>query len=180
MPLPHEPRPVLQASPAARLLIVGQAPGARAHASGLPFDDPSGDRLRDWLGIGRELFYDRRKLAVVPMGFCFPGYDPKGSDLPPRRECAARWRTQLMAELPLIETIVCLGSYAQKWHMPGFCRATLTETVRHWREPFGSAAPRILPLPHPSWRNSGWLKKNPWLEAEILPVLRQEVARLTA
>jgi uracil-DNA glycosylase len=180
MPLPHAPRPVLQASPKARLLIVGQAPGARVHASGLPFDDPSGDRLRFWLGIGRELFYDRRKLAIVPMGFCFPGYDARGSDLPPRRECAAQWRTRLMGELPLIETIVCLGSHAQRWHMKRFCRPTLTETVRHWREPFDSGVPRLLPLPHPSWRNSAWLKKNPWLEAEILPVLRREVARLTA
>jgi uracil-DNA glycosylase len=180
MRLPHAPRPVLQASPTARLLIVGQAPGARVHASGLPFDDPSGNRLRFWLGVGRELFYDRRKLAIVPMGFCFPGYDARGSDLPPRRECAARWRTRIMGELPLIETIICLGSHAQKWHMPRFCRATLTETVRHWREPFHSGVPRVLPLPHPSWRNSAWLKKNPWLEAEILPVLRREVVRLTA
>ena len=180
MPLPHSPRPVLQASLAARLLIVGQAPGARVHASGLPFDDPSGDRLRGWLGIARELFYDRRKLAFIPMGFCFPGYDAKGSDLPPRRECAAQWRARLMSELPLIETIVCLGSHAQKWHMPSFCRPTLTETVHHWREPFHSGIPRVLPLPHPSWRNSAWLKKNPWFEAEILPVLRREVARLIA
>jgi uracil-DNA glycosylase len=161
-------------------LIAGQAPGVRVHASGLPFDDPSGERLRSWLGIGRELFYDRRRLAIVPMGFCFPGYDANGSDLPPRRECAGHWRDRVMAGLPLIETIVCLGQYAQAWHMRPFCRATLTETVRRWREPFGSLFPKVLPLPHPSWRNSGWLNRNPWFEAEILPVLRSEVARLTA
>jgi uracil-DNA glycosylase len=179
-PLPHTPRPVLQASPTARLLIAGQAPGARVHATGLPFNDPSGDRLRDWLGVNRELFYDPLRIAVIPMGFCFPGYDRRGSDLPPRNECARHWRHRIMGTLPAIETIICLGRYAQKWHMPGFCRPTLMETVRSWREPFENLTPRVLPLPHPSWRNSGWLKRNPWFDVEVLPVLRREVARLTA
>lgn len=179
-PLPHDPRPVLQASTDARVLIVGQAPGARVHATGLPFNDPSGDRLRNWLGISRQAFYDPSKFAIVPMGFCFPGYDANGADLPPRPECAPHWRARLVALLPSIETVICVGRYAQEWHMPRFCRPTLTETVRNWKEPFETLKPKVMPLPHPSWRNTGWLKRNPWFEAEILPVLRREIARLTA
>ena len=179
-PLPHAPRPVLQLSRRARLLIVGQAPGAKVHATGIPFNDPSGDRLRSWLGLGREVFYDPDKLALVPMGFCFPGYDRNGSDLPPRRECAPHWRSRIMAALPQIELILCVGRYAQAWHMPQHCRPTLTETVRRWREPYEALNPPILPLPHPSWRNSAWLKRNQWFEAEIIPVLRRDVQRLTA
>jgi uracil-DNA glycosylase len=179
MPLPHAPRPIVQAARGVRLLIVGQAPGARVHATGLPFNDPSGDRLRDWLKINREVFYDPKKLALIPMGFCFPGYDDEGYDLPPRPECAPQWRGRLMRALPSVELIVCVGRYAQKWHMPQFCRPTLTETVRNWRAPFESLKPRILPLPHPSWRNIAWLKRNPWFETEILPVLQRQVARLT-
>jgi uracil-DNA glycosylase len=178
-PLPHPPRPVLQLSAAARLLIVGQAPGLRAHNSGLPFDDPSGDRLRSWLGVGRQEFYDSRRFALLPMGFCFPGYDRAGFDLPPRIECARHWRNRFMAKLPNIETILCLGRHAQAWHMKSYCHATLTETVRAWRAAYEANAPRTLPLPHPSWRNSAWLKRNPWFQGEILPVLRSEVARLT-
>jgi uracil-DNA glycosylase len=177
-PLPHAPRPVLQASGKAKVLVAGQAPGARVHATGLPFNDPSGDRLRDWLAVGRDIFYDRSRVALVPMGFCFPGYDSNGSDLPPRRECALHWRERLMAALPEVETILCLGRYAQKWHMPQYCRPTLTDTVRNWREPFETLKPRVLPLPHPSWRNSGWLRRNPWFDLDVLPVLRSEVARL--
>jgi uracil-DNA glycosylase len=180
MPLPHPPRPVLQASGTARLLIAGQAPGARVNATGLPFNDASGDRLRSWLGLTREVFYDSAKIALVPMGFCFPGYDDKGSDLPPRVECAAHWRHRLMSAMPAIETILCVGRYAQAWHMPQLYRPTLTQTVRDWREPFETLKPKILPLPHPSWRNSGWLKRNPWFETEVLPVLRCEILRLTA
>jgi uracil-DNA glycosylase len=179
-PLPHAPNPVLQASADARLLIVGQAPGARVHATGLPFNDPSGDRLRSWLGVTRHEFYDARKFAVIPMGFCFPGYDEKGSDLPPRRECAGLWRRRLMAELPRLEIIVCLGRHAQAWHMPQFCGASLTETVRNWRAPYEQLRPRTLPLPHPSWRNIAWVKRNPWFASEILPVLRREVEALTS
>lgn len=179
-PLPHAPRPVLQLSRRARVLIAGQAPGARVHATGIPFNDPSGDRLRSWLGLGREVFYDPCKLALVPMGFCFPGYDRNGSDLPPRSECALHWRQRVMAALPQIELIICVGRYAQAWHMPQYCRPTLAETVRNWRASFEGMNPPILPLPHPSWRNTGWLKRNSWFEIEVLPVLKREVRRLTA
>ena len=154
----HAPRPVVRPSTTARVLIVGQAPGARVHASGIPFDDPSGDRLRDWLGVDRATFYDQSRLAIVPMAFCFPGYDAKGSDLPPPKLCAETWRADLMAQMPQIELTLVIGQYAQGWHMGRARKKTLTETVRHWRE-YG---PSILPLPHPSWRNTAWLRKNPW------------------
>lgn len=170
----HEPRPVLRASPDARILIAGQAPGARVHASGLPFDDPSGDRLRDWMGIDRATFYDRRKIAVVPMAFCFPGYDARGADLPPPAICARTWRGQVMAFLPCIEFTLLVGAHAQAWHLGPRRAASLTETVRHWRD----YAPALLPLPHPSWRNTGWLKRNPWFDEEVLPWLRARVAGL--
>lgn len=179
-PLPHPPRPVLQVDRRARILIAGQAPGARVHATGIPFNDPSGDRLRQWLAIDRQVFYDASRIAVVPMGFCFPGYDATGADLPPRRECAPRWRDQVIGRLPHLELIVCVGRYAQGWHMKDDCRTTVTETVRNWRAAYESRFPRVLALPHPSWRNTGWLKKNPWFEAEVVPVLRAEVARLIA
>lgn len=172
-PLPHAPRPVLQASATARLAIFGQAPGTRVHASGRPFTDPSGDRLRDWLGIGEEIFYDSARVAIIPMGFCFPGLDAKGGDLPPRRECAPLWRARVLAAMPNLETAVLVGQYAQKWHLAARARATLTETVAAWRE----FAPQFFPTPHPSWRNNVWLKKNPWFEAELLPVLRKRVRR---
>ena len=171
----HEPRPVVYPSTRARLMIAGQAPGARVHASGVPFDDPSGDRLRDWLGMDREAFYDRDKLAIVPMAFCFPGYDAKGSDLPPPKICAETWRADLLAHMPQVELTLLVGQYAQGWHMGKARKKTLTETVRNWRD-YG---PNLLPLPHPSWRNTGWLRKNPWFEAEVLPWLRAEVQRLT-
>lgn len=177
-PLPHEPRPVLQASRAARLLIAGQAPGTRVHVSGRPFTDPSGDRLRQWLGIGEDVFYDERKVAIVPMGFCFPGLDSRGSDLPPRKECAGQWRQQVMSQLPNIGLVLVIGQYAQGWHLGDLRRSSLTETVANWREMFETLDPPVLPLPHPSWRNTGWLKTNPWFEADVLPVLQREVARL--
>jgi uracil-DNA glycosylase len=178
--LPHEPRPVIQASTRARICIAGQAPGARVHASGRPYSDPSGVRLRSWLGLGEADFYDAGKIAVVPMGFCFPGYDAKGSDLPPRRECAPAWHARIFAALPDIELMLVIGQYAQRWHLD---RATaaggVTRTVERWREIYDPAARRrFLPLPHPSWRNSAWLKRHPWFEAELLPVLRAEVAAL--
>ncbi len=179
-PLPHPPRPVLQADRRARLLIAGQAPGARVHATGLPFNDPSGDRLRQWLAIDRCIFYDPAKIAIIPMGFCFPGYDARGGDLPPRRECACHWRDRILAMLPLVELVVCVGHYAQAWHMRGYCRANLTETVRAWRPAYETLTPRVLPTPHPSWRNIGWLKRNPWFEKEVVPILRAEVKRLIA
>lgn len=170
----HAPRPVLYPSTSARLLIASQAPGVRVHASGVPFDDASGDRLRDWLGLDRARFYDRTRVAIVPMGFCFPGYDAKGADLPPPRDCARHWRTPIMAAMPQIELTLLVGSYAQNWHLGGAAQRTLTETVRAWRE----YLPRFLPLPHPSWRNTGWLKRNPWFETDILPWLRARVGQL--
>ncbi len=179
-PLPHEPRPVIQASSEARLCIVGQAPGIRVHASGRPFTDPSGVRLRGWLGMGEDAFYDASKVAIVGMGFCFPGLDSKGGDLPPRRECAQTWRARIFEHLPQIELMLLIGQYAQKWHLDRAALAGgLTGTVARWREIYDAdARPRILALPHPSWRNSGWLKRNPWFEEELLPVLRADVKRL--
>lgn len=180
-PLPHEPRPVVQASATARLCIAGQAPGTRVHASGRPFTDPSGVRLRQWLGLDEELFYDERVIAILPMGHCFPGLDAKGGDLPPRRECATAWRARLFEAMPQIELVLAIGQYAQAWHLGADARSSLTETVADWRAILASPRrPRILPLPHPSWRNSGWLKRNLWFEAELLPVLRREVARLVS
>jgi uracil-DNA glycosylase len=170
----HAPRPVLYPSATARLLIASQAPGARVHASGVPFDDASGDRLREWLGVGRDVFYDRRRIAIVPMAFCFPGYDERGADLPPPRQCAHAWRAPVMAAMPQIETTLLVGGYAQKWHLGREAKRTLTETVRAWRD----YAPRYVPLPHPSWRNTAWLKRNPWFEEEVLPWLRSHVRRL--
>lgn len=184
-PMPHEPNPVCVPSETARICIASQAPGIRVHHSGRPFTDPSGDRLRYWMGIGADVFYDRARVAIVPMGFCFPGYDRNGGDLPPRRECRATWHDRVFAAMPQIELVVAIGKYAQDYHMAENARRTLTETVHNWRAVFEEPArgqpgrPRILPLPHPSWRNNGWLKRNPWFEAEILPVLRSEVARLT-
>jgi len=178
-PLPHEPRPVVVASRMARILIAGQAPGARVHASGLPFDDRSGDRLRDWLGVDPSQFYDPAKFAIVPMGFCFPGYDEHGSDLPPRRECAPAWRSRLMAQMPQIELVLTIGQYAQAWHLKNGRRKSVSETVRDWRAILDEPGrPRVLPLPHPSWRNSGWIKRNPWFESELLPALKEEVRAL--
>lgn len=180
-PLPHEPRPVAWLSATARLAICGQAPGTRVHATGLPFNDPSGDRLRDWMGIGREAFYDRARIAIIPMGFCFPGLDANGGDLPPRRECAATWHDRIFAAMPQIELIVAIGQYAQAYHLGAARRRSLTETVAAWREIWdGQASPRVLALPHPSWRNTAWLKRNPWFESDVVPVLRAEVARLTS
>jgi len=170
----HEPRPVVRVSPSARILIAGQAPGARVHASGLPFDDPSGDRLRDWMGVDREAFYDSGRIAIVPMAFCFPGYDARGSDLPPPRICAETWRAELLGSLPKVELTLVVGQYAQAWHLGAARAKTLTGTVRDWR----AHGPALLPLPHPSWRNTAWLKKNQWFAEEILPWLRSQVARL--
>ncbi|MBO3760721.1 uracil-DNA glycosylase family protein [Ciceribacter sp. L1K22] len=180
--MPHEPRPVPVISATARVLIASQAPGMKAHQSGLTFNDASGDRLRDWLGVDRETFYDRDRFAIVPMGFCFPGYDAEGHDLPPRRECAPLWRATVMASMPQIELILVIGQYAQAWHMRDHRQKTMTDTVKNWRAMFfaNDIFPRVLPLPHPSWRNTGWLKRNPWFEAEVLPVLRKEVERMIA
>jgi len=178
--LPHEPRPVAVISSRAPILISGQAPGLRVHQSGLPFNDASGDRLRQWLDVTRAQFYDPNLFAIVPMGFCFPGYDAHGSDLPPRRECAPRWRQEVMDAMPQVALVLAIGQYAQAWHLGERRAATMTETVRNWRTHLGSnTGPAVLALPHPSWRNTGWLKKNPWFEAEVLPVLRERVEKMT-
>ncbi|MGA1803477.1 uracil-DNA glycosylase family protein [Rhizobium sp. HT1-10] len=177
--LPHEPRPVTIISSKARILIAGQAPGLRVHQSGLPFDDASGDRLRQWLDVDRAAFYDRDRFAILPMGFCFPGYDATGSDLPPRRECAPTWRATVLAAMPQIELVLTIGQYAQAWHLGPARRKSMTETVSAWKQYLliNDGVP-VLPLPHPSWRNSGWLKRHPWFEAELLPVLRNRVKNL--
>lgn len=172
--LPHAPRPVVRVAPGTRLLICGQAPGRRVHESGLPFDDASGERLRDWLGIDRAAFYGRSEIGVAAMAFCFPGTDPKGGDYPPPRRCAELWRTRLLALLPKVELTLLVGGYAQAWALGE--RRPMTEVARDWR----SFAPSAIPLPHPSWRNTGWLKRNPWFEAEILPYLRRRTAEILA
>ena len=179
-PLPHEPRPVVTLSGTARVLVVGQAPGARVHNSGLPFNDPSGDRLREWMAIDRQTFYDAGRVAIVLMGFCFPGYDKHKADLPPRPECSANWHDQVFAALPEFDVMLCIGAYAQNYHLPrlGYSHrrsASMTDTVSGWRE-FLGARTKVFVLPHPSWRNTGWLKKHAWFEADLLPVLRSEIA----
>lgn len=181
--LPHEPHPVCYASARAPVLIAGQAPGTRVHASGIPFTDPSGDRLRDWLGVDERTFYDPACFAIVPMGFCFPGLDSKGGDLPPRRECAPAWRTRLMAAMPQVRLVLAIGQYAQTWHLGSLRRKSLTETVRAWREIHAATATigaPVLPLPHPSWRNTAWMARNPWFEDEVLPFLKTEMHRFLA
>lgn len=184
-PLPHEPRPVAVLSGKARLMIIGQAPGTRVHVSGRPFTDPSGDRLRNWMGIDESIFYNPDKIAIAPMGFCFPGLDEKGGDLPPRKECAREWQAKVLEAMPQIELILLIGMYAQKHHLKSLASKTLTQTVQSWRSIFqqnsadeANTSPRFLPLPHPSWRNNAWIRKNPWFSDELLPVLRKEVAEL--
>jgi uracil-DNA glycosylase len=180
-PLPHAPRPVLVASRTARLAIAGQAPGTRVHASGIPFCDPSGDRLRAWMGVTPEQFYDASRIAIVPMGFCFPGLDEKGGDRPPRRECAALWRDRVMAALPQVELLLLVGRYAQSWHLGEACEPSLTATVAAWRRHLAAPRrPRLLPLPHPSWRNNSWLIRNAWFKDELLPALREQVGLMLA
>jgi uracil-DNA glycosylase len=173
-PLPHAPRPVAVLSPMARILIAGQAPGLKVHESGIPFDDASGDRLRQWLGVDRQQFYDSDKFAIVAMGFCFPGYDAHGSDLPPRRECAPAWRARALAAMPQVKLVLAIGGYAQAWHIGLKAGTPMTEVVRDWRRHLERG---VLPLPHPSWRNTGWIRKNPWFEAELVPELRRLVLR---
>ncbi len=175
--LPHEPRPVTRASACARILVAGQAPGTRVHASGLPFTDASGERLRDWMGIDAATFYDRRAVAVLAMGFCFPGQDAKGGDLPPRRECAPLWRSRFMAAMPAVDLVLAVGRTAQLWHLGTDCRRSLSETVADWRRILNRPVrPIVLPLPHPSWRNTAWIRARPWFEAEVVPHLRSLVA----
>jgi uracil-DNA glycosylase len=179
--LPHEPRPVLRVSATARLLIAGQAPGVRVHNTGLPFNDPSGDRLRGWMGITRDVFYDEARVAIAGMGFCFPGHDKAKGDLPPRKECRIAWHDALFADLPQIETILVIGRYALAYHferlgLPYDKNAPLDDIIAAWRD-YVRTKPRVIPLPHPSWRNNGWLKRHLWFEGEVLPMLREEVAK---
>ena len=178
-PLPQQPRPIFQIGAEAKLCIASQAPGTLAHASGTPFMDPSGRRLRAWLDLDVAEFYDTSKVAIVPMGCCFPGQDAKGGDLPPRRECAEEWRLRLFGALPKLEIILLVGQYSQRWHLGERMAAGLTATVADWRAILEAPQrPRLLPMPHPSWRNNGWLKRHPWFEAELIPVLQDEVRRL--
>ncbi|MEM9226016.1 MAG: uracil-DNA glycosylase family protein [Pseudomonadota bacterium] len=169
------PNPVLQVSASARIVIAGQAPGNLADLSGRPFTDPSGDRLRAWLGVDERDFYDPSKFAIVPMGFCFPGYDKNGSDIPPMKRCAPTWRARLLADLPQIKLSVLVGGYAQKWHLGARSEKTLTQTVAKWRDFLNDG---IYPTPHPSWRNNAWIKRNPWFETDLLPHLQKRVQAL--
>ncbi|HEV2561761.1 MAG TPA: uracil-DNA glycosylase family protein [Rhizomicrobium sp.] len=171
-----QPRPIIRASSTAKICIIAQAPGIRVHETGLSFNDPSGDRLRDWLGVTRETFYDESRIAIIGMGFCFPGHDAHGGDRPPRKECAAAWHEKLFAVLPPFKLTLLVGSYALNHHLGARAKSNMTETVRAWQE-YG---PDIIPLPHPSWRNNAWLKKNPWFAEELLPHLRRRVRRLLA
>ena len=170
--LPCPPHPVLQLHPSARILIAGQAPGRKVHQSGVPFDDASGDRLRDWLGLSKDVFYDPHQVAILPMGFCYPGTGRSG-DLPPRPECAPAWRSQCLAVLNQLRLTVVLGQYAQAYHLGG-SKVGVTDRVKRWRETW----PDTVALPHPSPRNNRWLKQNPWFETELLPVLRQRVSEV--
>lgn len=172
--LPLGPRPVLRAAAAARLMIVGQAPGTRVHETGIPWNDASGERLRDWMAVARETFYDERRIAIVPMGFCYPGVDARGGDKPPRPECAEAWHDRLLDHLGRVELTLLVGAFAQRRYLGKRGRRTLTETVEGWRD----YLPEFLPLPHPSWRNTAWIKRNPWFEAEVLPALRRRVRKL--
>lgn len=171
--LPLGPRPVLQAGTTARILVVGQAPGARVHASGIPWDDPSGDRLRAWTGLDKKRFYDPSQIAIIPMGYCYPGRG-KGGDLPPRRECAELWLGRLLASMPHIQLTLLIGVYAQRHFLGSRRKVSLTETVKAWRE----FEPQYIPLPHPSPRNTPWFQRNPWFDQDLLPMLKQRIASL--
>lgn len=172
--LPLGPRPVVRAKASAKLLIIGQAPGTKVHQSGVPWDDPSGDRLREWLNLDAETFYDDTRVAIMPTGFCYPGRDPKGGDNPPRPECAPLWHGPLQAHLKNVRLTLLVGMHAQAYHLGALRQRTMTETVQAWRD-YG---PDVLPTPHPSWRTTGWMKKNPWFEADILPALQARVAEM--
>jgi len=167
------PRPVLTVSPTATILVAGQAPGNLAMESGKPFSDPSGVRLRDWMGVDDEVFYDASKIAIVPMGFCFPGYDKNGGDIPPMKRCAPTWHSDLMAAMPNLKLKLLVGGYAQKWHLGKSMQRNLTETVKQWQT---YASEGLFTLPHPSWRNTGWIKKHPWFETETLPALKSAIS----
>lgn len=171
--LPLGPKPILRAQPSARMLIVGQAPGRRVHDTGVPWNDPSGDRLRDWMQVGRDIFYDEQRIAIIPAGLCYPGTGA-GGDLPPRPECAPLWHPRLVPQLPRLQIALLVGGYAQAYYLGSSRKATLTETVRAWRD----YLPHFLVLPHPSPRNQMWLRRNPWFAQEVLPFLRWLVTRV--
>lgn len=175
--LPHGANPVIQVSSTAKILIAGQAPGLKVHQSGIPFDDKSGDRLREWLGVDKSTFYNDKVFAILPMAFCYPGKGKSG-DLPPRPECAEKWRNKLLQQLTNIELIVAVGGYAQSWHLATKSQQTLTETVKQWRSYFDTSNPAVMPIPHPSPRNNIWLKKNPWFELEVVHELRQYTRKI--
>ncbi|MEO0467238.1 MAG: uracil-DNA glycosylase family protein [Pseudomonadota bacterium] len=170
--MPNAPRPILQVHEKARILVASQAPGNLAHQSGRPFNDPSGRRLRTWMGVSEEEFYDATRVAIVPMGFCFPGYDKNGGDLPPMKRCAPEWRAGLLERLPNIKVTLLIGSYSQRWHLGDQAKKTLTATVANWRN---FLCESLFTTPHPSWRNTAWLKANPWFEEEVLPALQASV-----
>jgi uracil-DNA glycosylase len=172
--LPLGPRPVLRAAESARILVVGQAPGTKVHETGVPWNDPSGDRLREWMDVDRDTFYDETRIAIIPMGLCYPGRYERGGDLPPRPECADLWFDKLLAHLPNLECTILAGAYAQRHYLGDRCKKNLTETVRAWRDYF----PDYLVLPHPSFRNNRWLRQHPWFEAEVIPVLFERVHSL--
>jgi uracil-DNA glycosylase len=171
--LPLGPRPVLQVASSARLLIIGQAPGSKVHQSGVPWDDSSGDRLRDWLKLDRAVFYDAARVAIVPMGFCYPGAGDSGGDRPPRPECAPLWHERLLGFLPDVRLTLLIGQYAQRHYLASERKATMTETVRA----FSGYGPRFFPLPHPSWRSVVWMRNHPWFEEVVIPELRKAVRR---
>lgn len=171
--LPLGPRPTLRAASSARIMIVGQAPGTRVHETGIPWNDRSGDRLRDWLALDREVFYDESRIAIVPMGFCYPGVK-NGGDAPPRPECAPLWHARVRALMPHVQLTLLVGSHAQAWYLGARRASSMTETVAHWRD----YLPGFFPTPHPSWRNTAWLRRNPWFEVEAVPALRQHVQAL--
>ena len=168
----HRPNPVVWFEGGARVLVASQAPGLRVHEANTPFWDRSGARLRDWMGIDEATFYDRSRVAIVPMAFCFPGYDAAGSDLPPPPVCAATWRGAILERLPEVRMVLLIGGHAQRWHLGAAARGGVTRLVADWRR----HAPDLWPMPHPSWRNTAWLKRNPWFEAETVPALRARIA----
>lgn len=174
--LPLGPRPVIRLKPSARLLIIGQAPGTKVHETGIPWNDPSGDRLRDWLGLDRDTFYGSPRIAIMPMGFCYPGRATSGGDNPPRLECAPAWHDRALAVMPEVELTLLVGAYAQKRYLAANRQKSMTVTVKHWRD----FLPDILPTPHPSWRTTGWLKKNSWFEHDVIPFLQASVRTFIA